>query len=310
MQKRKEKELVNIRTTGLSLTLAACLSGAASAQQPAAGDAVIGKMGNVEVKTSDVRRIIDAQPPEVRKQIAGGVSELDRLVRNELVRQALLAEAKAKGLDKKPDVMLIMDRAREQALLQVYMNDVARPPANFPSEEDVKQAYEANKAQLAVPAQFELAQIFVSSPEGADKAVATRAQKKAADVAAKAQVKGADFAKLAKENSEHKDTAPKGGDLGWLPENQIFPEIRVAVVKMEKGDVSGPIRSASGWHIVKLVDKRPAGVRPLSEVQDAIANQLRMRRAQEIERSYVEGLIGRTPQTVNQLELSKLQSAK
>jgi peptidylprolyl isomerase len=267
-------------------------------------------MGNVEVKTSDVRRIIDAQPPEVRKQIAGGVSELDRLVRNELVRQALLAEAKAKGLDKKPDVMLIMDRAREQALLQVYMNDVARPPANFPSEEDVKQAYEANKAQLAVPAQFELAQIFVSSPEGADKAVATRAQKKAADLAAKAQVKGADFAKLAKENSEHKDTAPKGGDLGWLAENQIFPEIRVAVVKMEKGDVSGPIRSASGWHIVKLMDKRPAGVRPLSEVQDAIVNQLRMRRAQEIERSYVEGLIGRTPQTVNQLELSKLQSAK
>jgi peptidylprolyl isomerase len=310
MQKRKEKELVNIRTTGLSLSLAVCLIGAASAQQPPAGDAVIGKMGNVEVKTSDVRRIIDAQPPEVRKQIAGGVPELDRLVRNELVRQALLAEAKAKGLDKKPDVVLIMDRAREQALLQVYMNDVARPPANFPSEEDVKQAYEANKAQLAVPAQFELAQIFVSSPEGADKAVATRAQKKAADVAAKAQVKGADFAKLAKENSEHKDTAPKGGDLGWLPESQIFPEIRVAVVKMEKGDVSGPIRSASGWHIVKLVDKRPAGVRPLSEVQDAIANQLRMRRAQEIERSYVEGLIGRTPQTVNQLELSKLQSAK
>jgi peptidylprolyl isomerase len=79
---------------------------------------------------------------------------------------------------------------------------------------------------------------------------------------------------------------------------------------MEKGDVSGPIRSASGWHIVKLMDKRPAGVRPLSEVQDAIVNQLRMRRAQEIERSYVEGLIGRTPQTVNQLELSKLQSAK
>ncbi len=301
---------MNIRTTGLSLALAACLIGAASAQQPAAGDAVIGKMGNVEVKTSDVRRIIDAQPPEVRKQIAGGIPELDRLVRNELVRQALLAEAKAKGLDKKPDVVLIMDRAREQALLQVYMNDVARPPANFPSEEDVKQAYEANKAQLAVPAQFELAQIFVSSPEGADKAVATRAQKKAADVAAKAQVKGADFAKLAKENSEHKDTAPKGGDLGWLPENQIFPEIRVAVVKMEKGDVSGPIRSASGWHIVKLVDKRPAGIRPLSEVQEAIVNQLRMRRAQEIERSYVEGLIGRTPQTVNQLELSKLQSAK
>jgi parvulin-like peptidyl-prolyl isomerase len=302
---------VKNRRTGLSLILATCLIGGAHAQQqPAAGDAVIGKMGNVEVKTSDIRRIIDTLPPEVRKQFAGGVPELDRLVRNELVRQTLVAEAKAKGLDKKPDVALIMDRAREQALLQVYMNDVAKPPPGFPSEEDVKQAYEANKSQLAVPAQFQLAQIFVSSPEGVSKAVAAAAQKKAADLAVKAQVKGADFAKLAKENSDHKDTAPKGGDLGWLPENQIFPEIRVAALKMEKGDVSGPIRSASGWHIVKLVDKKPAGVRPLSEVQEAIVNQLRMRRAQEIERAYIEGLIGRTQQTVNQLELSKLQGSK
>lgn len=301
---------MNIRTTGLSLTLAACLMSGAHAQQPPAADAVIGKMGNVELKTSDMRRILDAQPPEVRKQIAGGIPELDRLVRNELVRQALLAEAKAKGWDKKPDVALIMERAREQALLQVYMNEVAKPPANFPSEDDVKQAYEANKSQLAVPPQFQLAQIFVSAPESADKATAAAAQKRAADLAAKAQVKGADFAKLAKENSDHKDTAPKGGDLGWLPEPQIFSEIRAAVAKMEKGDVSPPIRSAAGWHIVKLVDKKPAGVRPLSEVRDVIVNQLRLRRAQDMERAYIEGMVSHTQQTVNQIELSKLQGAK
>ena len=301
---------MKIRTTGLSLTLTACLIGGAHAQQPAAGDAVIGKMGAVEVKTSDMRRIIDAQPPEVRKQIAGGVPELDRLVRNELVRQALIAEAKGKGWDKKPDVALMMERARDQALLQAYMNEVAKPPAGYPSEEDIKQAYEQNKAQLAVPAQFELAQIFVASPESMDKTAAAAAQKKAFDLAAKAQAKGADFAKLAREHSEHKDTAPKGGNLGWLPENQIFPEIRVVAAKMEKGEVSAPIRSAAGWHIVKVSDKKPAGVRPLSEVRDAIVNQLRLRRAQEIERNYIEGMVARTQQTVNQIELTKLQGAK
>jgi parvulin-like peptidyl-prolyl isomerase len=301
---------VNIRTTGLSLTLAACLIGGAHAQQPPAADAVIGKMGNVELKTSDMRRIIDAQPPEIRKQIAAGIPELDRLVRNELVRQALLAEVKAKGWDKKPDVALMMERARDQALLQIYMSEVAKPPTNFPTEDDVKQAYEANKSQLAVPAQFQLAQIFVSAPETADKAIAAATHKRAVDLAAKAQVKGADFAKLARENSDHKDTAPKGGDLGWLAEPQIFPEIRAAVARMEKGDVSPPIRSAAGWHIVKLVDKKPAGVHPLSEVHEAIVNQLRLRRAQDIERQYIEGMIAHTQQTVNQLELSKLQGAK
>jgi peptidylprolyl isomerase len=95
-----------------------------------------------------------------------------------------------------------------------------------------------------------------------------------------------------------------------LPENQIFPEIRVIAAKMEKGDVSAPIRSAAGWHIVKVVDKKPAGVRPLSEVREAIVNQLRLRRAQEIERNYIESMVSRTQQTVNQIELTKLQGAK
>lgn len=301
---------MNIRTTGLSVALAACLIGGADAQQQAAGDTVVGKMGNVELKSSDLRRIIDAQPLEVRKQIAGGVTELDRLVRNELVRLSLLAEAKTKGWDKKPEVVLMMERARDQALLQAYMADLAKPPASFPSEEDVKNAYDSNKAALSVPAQYQLAQIFVSQPETADRATATAATKKATELAAKAQVKSTDFAKLARETSEHKDTAPNGGDLGWLPENQILPEIRAAVLKMDKGEVSGPIRSGNGWHIVKLVDKKPASVRPLSDVRDTIVNQLRLRRAQEMERAYIDSLISKSQITVNQLELPKLQTPK
>jgi parvulin-like peptidyl-prolyl isomerase len=301
---------VSIRTTGMLVALAACLIGSASAQQPAAGDAVVGKMGSVELKSSDLRRLIDAQPPEVRKQIAGGLTELDRLVRNELVRLSLLAEAKTKGWDKKPDVVLMMERARDQALLQAYMADVAKPPANFPSDEDIKNAYDSNKAALSVPPQYQLAQIFVAQPETADRATATAATKKATELAAKAQVKGTDFAKLARETSDHKDTAPNGGDLGWLPENQMLAEIRAAVLKMEKGDVSGPIRSSNGWHIVKLVDKKPASVRPLPDVRDTIANQIRLRRAQEMERAYIDSLISKSQITVNQLELPKLQTTK
>ncbi len=299
---------MKMRTGGLWLAL--CWIGGACGQQAAAQDVVVGKMGSVEVRTSEMQRLIDAQPPEVRQQITSGLNELDRLVRSELVRQSLLMEAKAKGWDKKPEVAFLIERAKEQALLQVYMSDVARPPAGYPSEDEVKKAYEANRSAFAVPAQYNLAQIFLAVPENTEKQAAAAAQKKAADLAAKARVKGADFAQLAKENSEHKDTAPKGGDLGWVPETQILPEIRAAVEKMEKGDVSAPIRTPTGWHIVKLVDKKPPSTRPLSEVHDAIVAQMRLRRAQEIERSYKEAMISRSQPTVNQLELSKLQATK
>jgi peptidylprolyl isomerase len=287
-----------------------CSIGGTYADLAAAQDAVVGKMGNVEIKTSEMLRILDAQSPEVRKQLTTGLTELDRLARSELVRQSLLAEAKAKGWDKKPEVTFVMERAKEQALLQLYMSDLARPPAGYPSEEEIKKAYEANKGAFPAPGQFNLAQIFLAVPENADKQVAAAAQKKAADLAAKARVKGADFAQLAKENSDHKDTAPKGGDLGWLAENQMLPEIRAVAEKMEKGDVSMPIHSPTGWHIVKLVDKKPPSTRPLSEVRDAIVGQMRLRRAQEMERKYMEELVARSQPTVNQVELSKLQTAK
>lgn len=284
------------------------LAGAVLAQQPSGGDSVVGKMGAAEIKTSEMKRLLDAQPEEVRRQI-GGVQELDRLVRNELIRQTLLAEAKSKGWDKKPDAILLMERARDGALLQYYMTEIARPPAGFPSEEDVKRAYEANKAAFTIPAQYQLAQIFISSPDNVDKQTATAAQKKAADVAVKAQAKNADFVKLAADNSDHKDTASKGGELGWLPETQLLPEIRSAVIKMEKGEVTSPIRSTTGWHIVKLLDRKPSQFRPVSEVRDAIVGQLRLRRAQEIEKNYIEGVVSRNQITVNQIELSKLQGS-
>src|SRR5215510_4767845 len=169
---------VKANRIGIALTVSAtlCAGTAVFSQTPSSQgslDGIAGKMGTVEVKTADLRRILDAQPPQVKKQVTSQPTDLDRLVRSELIRLVLLNEAKAKGIDKRPEVALMMERARDQALLQAYMNDVAKPPAGFPSDEDIKQAYEANKAALAVPAEFELAQIFIAVPENADKATLT-----------------------------------------------------------------------------------------------------------------------------------------
>jgi len=299
---------VNLRMTGWAW-LPLLWIGSVCAQQASVEDPVVGKMGSVEIKASEIRHILDAQPAELRKQMTGA-SELDRLVRNELVRQSLLMEARSKGWDKKPDVALMMERAKDQALLQIYVSNLARPPTEYPTEDDIRKAYEANKPAFAVPAQFNLAQIFISSREDADKATAAAAQRKAMELAVKAKASGADFAKLARDNSDHADTASKGGDLGWVSATQLQPETRSVVEKLDKGEVGGPIRTSGGWHVVKLVDRKAASTRSLSEAHDSIANQLRTRRAQEIERSYIEALVSRTQPSVNQAELAKLRTVK
>ncbi len=297
-----------LSTARLQWCARVALMASLAAPAPLLAQDAVGTMGSQQLRTQDLKRVIDAQPPEVRKQLATDLGALDRLVRSELVRQAILTEARQKQWDKKADVQLLMERARDQVLITSYVNDLARPAANYPSEDEIKGFYEASKASFTVPAEYQLAQIFVQAPDESDKVAVAAALKKASDLAARVKRAPNDFAKIARESSEHKDSAAKGGDLGWLPETQLIPEIRASVVRMTKGELSPPIRSTTGWHIVRLIDRKPSTTRPLSEVRDTVVANMRLRKAQEAERAYIEALLGKATVTVNQPELQKLQA--
>jgi peptidylprolyl isomerase len=285
--------------------LIAALHPSASAQQP---PEVIGTMGTQQVRSADIKRLVDALPPDARKRLATDLGALDRLIREELVRQSILTEARQQGWDKKPDVQLLMERAREQALLQAYVNNLSRPAATYPSEDEIKGFYDASRASFTQPAEYQLSQIFVASAEDSDNTAAAAAQKKAAELAARVQKSPGDFAKIARESSEHKDSAAKGGDLGWVPETQLIPEVRAEVARMTKGQVSAPIRSAGGWHIVRLADRKASSTKPLAEVREQIVATMRLRRAQDVERRYIEDLLSKSSVNINQTELQRVQA--
>ncbi len=275
----------------------------------AAAQDIVGKMGSVELHASEIKPIIEAQPPEARRQLAADPAQLERMVKNELVRKAVLAEAKQKGWDKRPELQPLMERARDQVIVGAYVSNVARPAEGYPSEEELKQFYETNKAQLQAPAQYQIAQIFLPAPEGTDKARADEAARKINDLGARLAKSAGDFARLAKENSAHKESAEKGGEIGWIGEDQMVAEIRRAVVKMNKGNISPPVKSAAGWHLIKLMDKRPPALRPLAEVRGNLVAAMRQRKMQEGERVYLEALSTKARPTINQIELNKIQES-
>ncbi len=274
----------------------------------AAAEDLVGKMGDVELHSSELQAILEAQPPDARRQLATDPAALERLVRNELMRKAVLNEAKQKGWDKRQELQPLIERARDQVIVSSFVGNVAKPGDGYPSEEEIKQFYEANKAQLLAPAQFQLAQIFLPAVESTDNAKAEEAKKKIAELSAKLGKPGADFAKLAKENSAHKESAERGGELGWVSEEQMVPEIRRAVTGMNKGEVSPPIKSAAGWHLIKLLDKKPAATRPLADIRVNLIVAMRNRKSQDMERAYLEALSIKLPPSINQIELGKLQS--
>jgi len=290
--------------------MAACAlmlsSGAAIAAEP--GPDAVARLGTTDIPAAALRDFVRTLDPAIRKQAASDPATMARLVRQELTRIAILNEAASRKWDQRPDVIARIAKAREDAIVTSYLNSVAAVPDGYPSDAEIQAFYEANRDKLMLPRQYRLEQIYVAAPAGGDKKADDAARAKADDLARKARAKGANFADIARASSEAAQGEP-AGDLGWASEAQIVPEIRGQIAGMSPGDVADPIRTASGWHVIGLIDTRPAGPRPLAEVKEQLVTALRQAKLQETEQAYVSSLLEKTPAMINEMALKKIFEA-
>jgi peptidyl-prolyl cis-trans isomerase D len=135
------------------------------------------------------------------------------------------------------------------------------------SDEDVKKAYEQRKATFSTPAQAKARHILFKASTEEEYAAAT---KKAQDLRAKL-AKGGDFAKAAEEQSEDPSAKGNGGDLGWFDASKMVKEFSDAAFAMKPGEISQPVKTQFGIHLIKLEGLKPAEVQPF----DAVKGQLR-----------------------------------
>lgn len=283
---------------------AVLLSGAAHAQ---ATGSVIGKAGAIEVTDADVRRLVATLPEGNRAAVLADDAALDQLVRSELARRVVLTDARAAGFERDPTALAALDGLRDDALLRLWLERQAKLPAGYPAEDDVKRAYDAGRERLASASQLRVAQIYVSLPDGAPTERVAAGLKKVADL--QSRLPAGDFAALARQYSEHAESAGKGGDLGLLPESRLLPEIRAALAGLKPGESAGPIKTAQGLHFVKLLERAPAAVPPLAELHDGIVSALRQQKSAELQQAYLAKLRTKAVANVNQVELAKLRGS-
>ena len=115
--------------------------------------------------------------------------------------------------------------------------------------------------------------------EGKDEKGVEEVKKKAEDLLKQVKA-GGDFAALAKQHSEDEGSKVNGGDLNFFGKGQMVPEFDAAAFSMQPGQISDLVKTQFGFHIIKLVEKRPAGQRPLAEVRNEIIERLKWERAQ------------------------------
>lgn len=262
------------------------------APQAAAGvkPPAVATLGAVQVDRDELQRQLQALPPQARAQLKDNRAGLDQWLRARLAEKALIEQARVQGWQDKPEVKRAFQAAQEQILMQSYLESVSRAPDDYPTEADLASAYERAKPQLAQPALYRVSQIFLPAPLGDAEAVAA-ARKQAQELVKRAQAPKADFAALARANSQDASSREQGGDIGFLPLAQLTPEMRPAVEQLKTGDVSAPVQSAAGFHILKLADLRPAGVTPFDQVKGELRAALRSQRQELAARAYLEGLL-------------------
>jgi len=190
-------------------------------------------------------------------------------------------------------------------------------PPSGPSAEEVERWFEANKSRFVTPETVALQYIELTLDSVAAEVAVTdeglrqhyeqiaperfveAEQRRGShiliesgkdDAAAKARAEsllerakaGADFAALARENSDDIGSKAQGGDLGWSLKEAYEAPFAEALFSMQKGEISGPVKTRFGYHILRLEDVRPAHQRPFEEVRTELEAEYRRDQAQSL----------------------------
>jgi peptidyl-prolyl cis-trans isomerase D len=141
------------------------------------------------------------------------------------------------------------------------------------TDAQLRSAYSASMDNFRMPERIHVRHILVSTEGKSD--AEKKAQKTKADDLLKQLKSGADFAELAKKSSDDKGSGEKGGDLDWIVKGQEVPEFDAAAFALKPKELSGVVTSNFGYHIIQVLDKEPAHVKPFDEVKTGLAEDLK-----------------------------------
>jgi peptidyl-prolyl cis-trans isomerase D len=161
----------------------------------------------------------------------------------------------------------------EEVSLDYVELDAAKMQGDVkPDDAALRQMYDAQKSKFVSAEQREASHILIAVGKNAD-AAAQKAALAKAEAIEKELKAGKDFATLAKADSDDLGSKAQGGDLGWLEKGVTDPAFEAALFSMKKGDVSDPVKSEDGYHIIWLRDVHAQAVRSFDEVKAELAKK-------------------------------------
>ena len=186
-----------------------------------------------------------------------------------LIRQ-LAAEANTKGLGKDAATLARLKFEQDRILANIYLDQLVAQAQKPDFEKLAHEYYLVSKERYLVPEEVHAEHILIASGE---KRSAEEARK-LAEKLHKQVVSGASFTELAKENSDDPGSASSGGDLGFFPRSKMVKPFADAAFALKAGEVSKPVETQFGYHIIRLVERKPEHYRSFEEAKPEIIQAL------------------------------------
>jgi peptidyl-prolyl cis-trans isomerase C len=256
--------------TALAVLALAC----ATTAQAQDADTVLARVNGEEITLGHMILLHDRLPEQLRASL--GPDLFDQML-TQLIEQTAVAQAAG---DPTARERKFLDNSRREFLTNSRLSVVAEAAV---TDEALQSAYDERFSDAESRREYNAAHILVETREEAEDLLAQLAD-------------GGDFAALAREHSLDPGSGTEGGDLGWFGRGRMVAPFEEAVLSLEPGEISDPVETRFGFHIIRLNEGRVSEAPPLAEVRDELTREVQ-----------IEAVTARIAEVIAESEVERLE---
>lgn len=227
--------------------------------------------GDISVSASEFSNAIDYIVPEQQKEnMRAKEKNMRGFLADYFTVKLMAAAARSKGLDKDPGVQINNAYNHDRLLTEALINDYYVSAKEPDYEALAKEAYLVDQKRFNTPEQVRAEHILIAVN---DKQSEAAALEKANNLYAQVKKDTKAFADIAKKHSDDPSAASNSGNLGFFPRDAMVKPFSDAAFAMSIGEVSKPVKTSFGYHIIHVLERREAGLQPFDAVKQQLINE-------------------------------------
>lgn len=283
---------MSIHSVRAGALIAILAAGVACAQSPASADPVLVENASVSVRKSDFDLELERLPADIRPGFATNERRVNELLRRMLIERTLAAQARTEKLDQAPSNAKRLATEIEKLYAQLKLAQIEdAAAAEFDANRSkwelrARELYTVDRKKYETPEQLQASHILFD--------IKTRSSDDAKKMATEARariVAGGDMNQLAREVSDDRSARTNNGRLDWFARAEMDPAFANAAFALKSpGDISEPVQSSFGWHVVRLDARRPAVQRSFEDVRDIILNEAKQKQVNDAREAWIAKL--------------------